>query len=89
MKTIGLYEAKTNLSAIVQEVEASGESVHLTRHGKIVAEITLPSPIATPKRGCLQSENFQMSSDFDDSEIGFEDFLIPVISTPQHPYSVL
>jgi len=74
MKTVGLYEAKTNLSALVQEVETTGESIHLTRHGKIVAEITPPSPIATPKRGCLQSQNFKISSDFDDSEIGFEDF---------------
>ena len=74
MKTVGLYEAKTNLSALVQEIETSGESIQLTRHGKIVAEITPPSPATTPKRGCLQSKNFQMSSDFDDSEIGFENF---------------
>jgi len=74
MKTIGLYEAKSKFSALVKEVEATGESIHLTRHGKIVAELTPPSPVITPKRGCLKSKNFQMSEDFDDSEIGFEEF---------------
>ena len=39
MTTIGLYEAKTKLSALVAEIEASGEQILLTRHGKIVAEL--------------------------------------------------
>ena len=73
MKEIGLYEAKTKFSALVQEVEESGDSIALTRHGKIVAELRPPSK-TFPLRGSLQAKDFKMSKDFDQSEIGFEDF---------------
>jgi len=32
MKEVGLYEAKTKISALVQEVQESGNSIALTRH---------------------------------------------------------
>ena len=73
MKEVGLYEAKTKISALVQEVQESGNSIALTRHGKVVAELTPPSK-NSPVRGCLKGKNFKMSKDFDQSEIGFEDF---------------
>ena len=74
MTTIGLYEAKTKLSSLVAEIEASGEKILLTRHGKIVAELCPATPVKTPVRGCLKSESFVMADDFDASETGFEDF---------------
>tara|TARA_B100000989_G_C19141744_1_gene303609 strand:+ start:83 stop:376 length:294 start_codon:yes stop_codon:yes gene_type:complete len=73
MKEVGLYEAKTKISALVQEVQESGNSIALTRHGKVVAELRPPSK-NSPVRGCLKGKNFKMSKDFDQSEIGFEDF---------------
>jgi antitoxin (DNA-binding transcriptional repressor) of toxin-antitoxin stability system len=73
MKEVGLYEAKTKISALVQEVQESGNSIALTRHGKVVAELRPPSK-NSPVRGCLQGKNFKISKDFDQSEIGFEDF---------------
>ncbi len=73
MKEIGLYEAKTKLSALVAGMEASGEAVALTRHGKVVAELHPPSAQA-PKRGCLKSGSFRMAADFDADALGFEDF---------------
>ena len=37
MKEIPLYDAKNGLSALVTEVETTGESVIITRHGKPAA----------------------------------------------------
>lgn len=73
MTEIGLYQAKTRLSALVATIEATGKTFALTRHGKIVAELRPPAR-STPKRGCLKSTPFQMSEDFDADDLAFEDF---------------
>jgi prevent-host-death family protein len=39
MISVGLFEAKTNLSALIEKV-AAGEEIQITRHGKPVAKIT-------------------------------------------------
>ncbi|MCW1920974.1 type II toxin-antitoxin system Phd/YefM family antitoxin [Luteolibacter arcticus] len=74
MKEVGLYDAKTKLSALVAELESGGEAIALTRHGKIVAELHPYRPALAPKRGCLKSADFYISQSFEDSETGFEDF---------------
>jgi prevent-host-death family protein len=38
MKHVGMFEAKTTLSSLVEEVEKGGEVV-ITRHGKPVAKL--------------------------------------------------
>ena len=73
MKEVGLYEAKTKLSALVQSVHESGKPIALTRHGKVVAEL-IPPRKNSPQRGCLITKDFRMSKDFDEPELGFEDF---------------
>ncbi|MDI1326838.1 MAG: type II toxin-antitoxin system prevent-host-death family antitoxin [Brevundimonas sp.] len=40
---MGVLEAKTNLSALIDEVETSGEAIVITRHGKAVARLA-PEP---------------------------------------------
>ncbi len=40
MKEIALYDAKNRLSAVLQELEATGEDVIITRHGKPVARLS-------------------------------------------------
>ncbi len=45
MRTVGVLEAKTNLSALIDEVETSGEIIVITRHGKAVARLA-PEPSA-------------------------------------------
>jgi antitoxin (DNA-binding transcriptional repressor) of toxin-antitoxin stability system len=88
MKEVGLYDAKTKLSALVAELESGGEPIALTRHGKIVAELHAHRPTLAPKRGCLKSENFYISQSFEDSEIGFEDFfddLQPSLKVAEEP----
>jgi prevent-host-death family protein len=38
MKHVGIFDAKTNLSSLVDEVERGGEVI-ITRHGKPVAKL--------------------------------------------------
>lgn len=38
MKTVGIYEAKTNFSSLIEEVER-GVVVTITRHGKAIARL--------------------------------------------------
>lgn len=40
MRTVGVLEAKTTLSALIDEVEATGEFIVITRHGKAVARLS-------------------------------------------------
>lgn len=46
METVGAFEAKTNLSALLGRVE-NGETILISRHGKAIARI-VPEP-PTPK----------------------------------------
>lgn len=39
MREIALYDAKNGLSALVQEVEETGEEIIITRHGKPAARL--------------------------------------------------
>ena len=41
MKTVGVYEAKTHLARLLDEVE-QGECITITRHGKPVAVLKAP-----------------------------------------------
>ena len=53
MKHVGIFEAKTHLSSLLDEVEKGGE-VTITRHGKPVAKLVqaqaTPSPEQITKR---------------------------------------
>lgn len=40
MRSIGVLEAKTNFSSLLDEVQTSGETVVITRHGRPVARLT-------------------------------------------------
>ena len=49
MTSVGVYEAKTHFSELLDRVQA-GESIEITRHGKVVAEL---QPVAHAKRRTL------------------------------------
>ncbi len=49
MITVGAFEAKTKLSALLDKVEA-GEEVVITRHGKPVARLTRHSQWSAEQR---------------------------------------
>lgn len=48
MKEVAVYEAKTRLSELLAEVEASGEQVTITRRGLAVARLV---PAVAARRG--------------------------------------
>ena len=62
---VSLYEAKTQLSTLLREVE-SGAVITITRHGKAVAELRgIAAERFRPRAGSLKSPNFYMAEDFD------------------------
>lgn len=46
MKQVGVYEAKTNLPRLIEQVE-KGETVVITRHGRPVAKLITTEPAKT------------------------------------------
>jgi prevent-host-death family protein len=62
MREVGVLEAKTNLSALLDAVEAGGEEIMITRHGKPVARLIGPNGDASrPRRlsGAELTEKFK------------------------------
>ena len=60
MQSIGIYEAKTRFSALIEMVEA-GEEVRITRHGKEVVRM-LPvrrRPVITDEQIARELEQIQ------------------------------
>jgi prevent-host-death family protein len=51
MRTVGTFDAKTHLSALLEEVER-GEEILITRHGKAVARLV---PVGVLNRDRLTS----------------------------------
>lgn len=49
MKPVGVYEAKTHLARLLDEVE-KGECITITRHGKPVAVLKAPEAGVDPQR---------------------------------------
>lgn len=77
VQEIGLFEAKTNLSKLIDRVE-KGETLYITRHGKKVAEV---KPIEVKKKsrkgmyGCLKGGVFYMAPDFDAPLEEFKEYM--------------
>jgi prevent-host-death family protein len=55
IKHVGMFEAKTNLSALVEEV-GKGGSVVITRHGKPVAKLVRAEPELTSEQIATRRE---------------------------------
>ena len=72
--SVSLYEAKTQLSTLLREVE-SGAVITITRHGKPVAELRKPVTTNKARRGCLRSPNFYMADDFDAPLAEFAEYM--------------
>jgi len=63
MREVGVLQAKTNLSALLDEVEQGGEEIVITRHGKPVARLSAASseaPRARKLSGAELSERFRL-----------------------------
>ncbi len=40
MQTLGAFQAKTHLSQLLNDVEQKGETIAITRHGRVIALLT-------------------------------------------------
>ncbi len=72
--SVSLYEAKTQLSTLLREVEG-GAVITITRHGKAVAELRQPVTKNKARRGSLKSPNFYMAEDFDAPLAEFAEYM--------------
>lgn len=49
MRSVGVLEAKTNLSALLDDVETTGEVIVITRHGKAIARLSPENAFTLPR----------------------------------------
>lgn len=63
MREVGILEAKTNLSALIEAVERGGEEIVITRHGRRVARLTpdVGDAAPTPPRAVSGAELLRIS----------------------------
>jgi prevent-host-death family protein len=62
-KSVGVHEAKTHLSRLL-ELVATGERVEITRRGVVVAHLVPPSPSPSPRFGYARG-SMTIAEDFD------------------------
>ncbi|HWW91457.1 MAG TPA: type II toxin-antitoxin system Phd/YefM family antitoxin [Solirubrobacteraceae bacterium] len=62
-KSVGVHEAKTHLSRLLEDV-AAGEEVVITRRGEAVATL-VPARPATERRFGIDEGRFTVPEDFD------------------------
>jgi prevent-host-death family protein len=63
-KSVGVHEAKTHLSRLLEDV-AAGEQVVITRRGEPVASL-VPPPRSEPRQLGVDRGRFVVPEDFDD-----------------------
>jgi prevent-host-death family protein len=63
---VSIYEAKTHLSQLIAEVEATGEEVVIRRHNVPVAKLVPFRPVATPRRLGGWEGKVTIHDDFDE-----------------------
>lgn len=57
MREVGVLEAKTHLSALLDAIEKDGETVTITRHGRAVAKLSPAGDVdAQPPRRASAAE---------------------------------
>jgi len=73
-KDVGIFDAKTHLSELLDEVER-GQVVFLTRRGRRIAELRPVTPSKLPLvRGSAKNERYRMDPDFDATPSDFADY---------------
>jgi prevent-host-death family protein len=70
MKEVGVLEAKTHLSALIEAV-AAGQDVMITRHGKPVARLVKPD-VETSRPGPEVAERIRALRDEIEREYGID-----------------
>ncbi len=65
-KSVGVHEAKTHLSKLLERV-ATGEEITITRRGEAVARLVPPARRSTAPRLGIDRGRFTVPDDFDAS----------------------
>ena len=73
MKTVGLFEAKTHLVTLVDQVQEEGKII-LTRRGKPVAELRPVESNGSRKFGASKGCLLYMAPDFNEPIEDFKDY---------------
>jgi prevent-host-death family protein len=73
MKTVGLFEAKTHLATLVDQVQEEGKII-LTRRGKPVAELRPVESNGSRKFGASKGCLLYMAPDFNEPIEDFKDY---------------
>ena len=68
MRTVGVLEAKTSLSALLDAVETTGEVIVITRHGKAVARLSPEKDTETSRRRLSGPELAERARAFRDKQ---------------------
>ena len=75
IETIGTLEAKTHFSALLEKVQ-QGEIYHITKHGKIIAELKPLTEKAKKRKAGFAKDTFgETSPDFDAPLDDFSDYM--------------
>ncbi len=80
MKQVNLYEAKTSLSALVEEA-ANGEEIIIAKNGKALARLmpmAKDEPKREPKFGTWAKLGWKLPDDFDEWTDELEQMFYPV-----------
>jgi prevent-host-death family protein len=73
-KQVNVYEAKTRLSKLLEQVEA-GEEIIIARHGKPVARLVPLQRTAAPRQLGLLRGKIWISPDFDEPDDELTDLM--------------
>lgn len=74
MTTVGIHEAKTNLSKLLKRVEA-GEEIVVARAGQPVAKIVAYTAPKEPRKPGSMKGKIWIGPDFDEIPEEFEEYL--------------
>ncbi len=73
---IGIFDAKTQLSKLIEQVQKTGESIVITKHGKPAATLSPAAAGLKPRvRGCGAGPGYFMAPDFDAPLEDFEEYM--------------
>ena len=88
-KEVGVFEAKSQLSKLIDEVVQSQTPILLTKHGKPVVQLApLVAPAVQRVRGCAASPDYFMAADFDAPLEDFADYELTtaeMMKVAEHP----
>lgn len=77
MKTLNLYDAKTQLSRLVDEAQA-GEDIIICKNGKPMARLVrFTETVEAPRFGALAGSDWRLPDDFDAPSPDIDDMFHP------------